>query len=306
MEKSTRYSYVLITPARNEETHIEKTIQSVISQTVLPKRWIIVSDGSTDRTDEIANEYIINNNWIELVRMPEHRDRQFAAKVNCFNAGYERLKGLEYEIIGNLDADISFDPDYFEFLLNKFEQIPDLGVSGTPFIEKGYSSIADSFEGETHVAGGCQLFRRECFDDVGGYIPVKGGGIDWIAVTTARMKGWKTRSFKEKHFFHYRSLGTAKTNVIGSSFNYGKKDYFLGGHPLWEVVRCTYRLTKKPYIMGGLALISGYIWAGISRQKRPISPDLMKFHRSEQMEKLKTIIKALIQFKKISKYHEQS
>jgi glycosyltransferase involved in cell wall biosynthesis len=302
-----RLTYVLITPARNEEAYIEKAIRSVISQTVLPMKWIIVSDGSTDRTDDIVKKYLSANPWMEFIRMPDERDRSFAAKVLCFNEGYQRIKNLHYDIIANLDADISFDKNYFEFLLNKFREFSDLGVAGTPFVEEsGYSTITDSFEGETHVAGGCQLFRRECFDDVGGYIPVKGGGIDWIAVTTARMKGWRTRSYKEKQFLHYRGLGTAKTNVLGSGFAYGKKDYFLGGHPLWEVVRCTYRMTKKPYIVGGLALIAGYLSAWIRRQKRPVSAELMKFHRHEQMDKLKTIIKTLVKFKKISKYHVQS
>ena len=111
-------SYVLITPARNEEAYIEKTIQSLISQTILPQKWVIVSDGSNDGTDEIVRRYMDKNKykWIELVRMPEHRDRQFAAKVHCFNAGYQKVKDLEYSIIGNLDADISFENDYFEFL----------------------------------------------------------------------------------------------------------------------------------------------------------------------------------------------
>jgi glycosyltransferase involved in cell wall biosynthesis len=124
--------YVLITPARNEEAFIEKTIQSVIAQTILPKKWIIVSDGSTDRTDNIVAHFTEKYPWIELVRMPEHRDRQFAAKVHCFNAGYSRLQELDYEIIGNLDADISFEEDYFEFLLEKFAMMPGLGVAGTP------------------------------------------------------------------------------------------------------------------------------------------------------------------------------
>jgi poly-beta-1,6-N-acetyl-D-glucosamine synthase len=115
-----RISYVLITPARNEEASIGDTIESVISQTVLPKKWVIVSDGSTDRTDAIVREHLSGNPWIDLIRMPEHRDRQFAAKVNSFNAGYAGLRGVDYDIIGNLDADISFEPDYFEFLLSKF------------------------------------------------------------------------------------------------------------------------------------------------------------------------------------------
>jgi len=295
-------SYVLITSARNEETNIEKTIRSVLSQTLLPKRWVIVSDGSTDRTDEIVKQYAQQNSWIEVVRMPEHPDRQFAAKVNCFNAGYKKVKDLEYDIIGNLDADITFEKDYFEFLLNKFEEIPKLGVAGTPFLENSYSSAKDSFEGEGHVAGGCQLFRRECFEGIGGYIPNKAGGIDWIAVTTARMKGWKTMSFKDKYFFHHRALGTGGSSNIGAQFDYGKKDYYLGGHPFWELFRGSYRMLKKPYLIGSIALLTGYLWAFVTRMERPVSQELMKFHRKEQMGKLRLILKSILKFKKIDKF----
>ena len=295
-------SYVLITPARDEDEFIEKTIQSVISQTVLPIKWIVVSDGSTDRTDEIVNKYTAANIWIELIRMPVHRDRHFAAKVQAFNAGYERVKSVKYDIIGNLDADISFEKDYFEFLLEKFAKISELGVAGTPFIEDGYSSITDSFEGEKHVPGGCQMFRRQCFEDIGGYIPNKAGGIDWIAVTTARMKGWQTQSFPEKLFYHQRSLGTGESNKIKSNFNYGRKDYYLGNHPLWETIRIIYRFTKRPYLLGGLIIFWGYLWALLTRIERPISKDLMKFHREEEMRKLKAILWSVFRLKKINKY----
>src|SRR5262245_57646647 len=131
----SRLSYVLITPARNEEAYSEKTTQSVISQEYLPKKWVIVSDGSTDRTDETVQKYIMRHSWIEFLRMPDRRERQFAAKVQCFNAGYERVKDMSYDIIGSLDADISFESDYFAFLLAKFLESPCLGVAGTPFME---------------------------------------------------------------------------------------------------------------------------------------------------------------------------
>src|SRR5215471_3330783 len=108
--------YVLITPARNEEANIEKTLQSVVAQTRIPKRWIIVSDGSTDRTDDIVRSYTAKHDWIELIRMQERRDRSFAAKAICFNTAWETVKGLSYELIANVDADISFEPDFLEFL----------------------------------------------------------------------------------------------------------------------------------------------------------------------------------------------
>jgi len=294
--------YVLITPARNEERHIEKVIQSMIAQTELPIKWVIVNDGSTDATASIVEPYLAKNNWIELVNLPAHRDRTFAAKVYAFNAGFERVKNLEYEVIGNLDSDLSFDPDYCEFLLSKFQEDPRLGVAGTIFREDGYSSATDSFEGQNHVAGGCQLFRRQCFQEIGGYVPNKAGGIDWIAVTTARMMGWTTRSFREKSFFHYRSLGTAERSLLASTFSYGEKDYYLGGHPVWEFFRVGYRATKKPYLVGGVALYSGYLSAFLRRMKRPVSADLMRFHRKEQMSKLKMILRSMFKLKRIDSF----
>lgn len=283
-----KLSYVLITPARNEEDYIEKTIRSVISQTLLPKKCVIVSDGSSDRTDEIVKNYLPQNPWIELIRMPERRDRQFAAKVHCFNAGYERIKDMSYDIIGSLDADISFESDYFEILLSKFLEFPRLGVAGTPFVE-GSSHYDYRFTNIEHVSGACQLFRRECFEDIGGYIPIKGGGIDWTAVTTARMKGWMTRTFTEKTCFHHRKMGTGNTHPLMTWFRHGGKDYFLGGHPLWQVFRASYQMTKKPYVIGGALLFIGYVWAGITRTDRPISQELMKFHRGEQINRLKQV-----------------
>src|SRR6266851_1668331 len=294
--------YVLITPARNEEAFVENLIQSVISQTVLPSKWVIVNDGSTDSTAKIIRRYAVSYEWIEIVEMPEHRDRSFAAKVHCFNTGYERVKGLTYEVIGNLDADISFNDDYFEFLLSKFRDDPTLGVTGTIFKGERYSSETDSFEGQNHVAGGCQLFRRACFEEIGGYTPNKAGGIDWIAVTTARMMGWTTRSFREKWFFHYRSLGTAERSLLASMFSYGEKDYYLGGHPLWELFRVVYRATKKPYFLGGIALYAGYLSAFVRRMKRPVSDRLMRFHRKEQLVKLKAIFRSMFRFKRIDSF----
>jgi glycosyltransferase involved in cell wall biosynthesis len=292
--------YVLITPAHNEEQFIAKTLESVTAQTLLPERWVIVNDGSTDNTANFAASYAQRFPWIQLIHRSPRPDRHFGAKVHAFNAGLAQVESLRFDVIGNLDADISFDPGYLEFLMKKFAIDATLGVAGTPFLENGYDSARDSFEGENHVAGGCQLFRRRCFQDVGGYLPNPGGGIDWIAVTTARMKGWKTRSFPEKRFHHYRTLGTADRSTIAASFSYGEKDYYLGGSPIWELFRVIYRMRKRP--VDGLGLLFGYFWAALRRTQRPVSHELMSFHRREQMRKLKAICRALLRFKKIDNF----
>jgi len=281
--------YALVTPAHNEGALIERTIQSVISQTVLPERWVIVSDGSTDDTESVVEKYLGGHSWLELVRRPPRSERHFAAKVDAFAAGYDRLRGLEFDVIGNLDADVSFEPDYMEYLLGKFATMPRLGVAGTHYVEGDFHSFRDSYINPQHVNGQCQMFRRECFEDIGGYVPNKEGGIDWIAVTTARMKGWDTRSFSDRVFHHHRKMGTAGMSELGARFHYGKKDYFLGGHPLWQVFRSTFQMTKKPYVLGGLGLLLGYMWYWVRRVERPVSPELMRFHRAEQMSRLRQL-----------------
>jgi glycosyltransferase involved in cell wall biosynthesis len=278
--------YALVTPARNEARFIEQTIHSVLAQTVRPVVWIVVSDGSTDGTDDIVERYLKDHSWMRLVRMPERRDRHFGAKVHSFNAGLEETRLHDYDIVGNLDADITFDADYIAFLLQKFAEDSRLGVAGTPFVE-GSDTYDYRYSNVEHVSGACQLFRKECFDDIGGYVPIRGGGIDWLAVTTARMKGWKTRTFPEKVCQHHRPMGTANTNKAWALFNLGRQDYYLGGHPLWQLFRALFQMGRKPYFIGGVLLLLGYFWAWVKRAKRPISPELIKFHRHEQMQRLR-------------------
>lgn len=295
--------YALITPARNEEAFIPRTLDSMAAQTVLPERWVIVDDGSTDGTAAIVERYASRYPWIEFARRPPRQDRSFAGKVHAFNAGFERIQGLRLDLIGNLDADISFGPDHFQFLIEKFVDDPALGVAGTAYTQDGWDSMRDSFEGESSVHGACQLFRYRCFVDVGGYVPNRAGGIDWIAVTTARMKGWTTRNYPERRFHHHRTMGTAERNRVGAMFHHGQKDYFLGGSPVWQLFRVAYRLTKPPRVLGGLALLAGYGWAAARRVERPVSPELMRFHRQEQLQKLRTVLGSLVTMGKVEKFY---
>jgi glycosyltransferase involved in cell wall biosynthesis len=296
-------NYILITAARNEQAAIGRTLASVIAQTQRPLRWVIVDDGSSDRTAAIVEEHARAHPWIELVRRPPRLERSFAGKAHAVNAALARLEGLDFDVVGNLDADVSFEPDYLAFLMEKFAQDPGLGVAGTPFTEVGdYDSTRDSFEGESYVAGPCQLFRARCFREIGGYVPNPAGGVDWIAVMTARMQGWQVRAFPEKRFHHHRSMGTAERSPLSALFSYGEKDYYLGGSPVWQLFRVTYRLAKKPYVSGGLALLAGYTWAALRRVRRPVSPELLRFHRQDQMRKLRAILRTLLRLKKVENF----
>jgi biofilm PGA synthesis N-glycosyltransferase PgaC len=283
-------SYVLVTPARNEAAFIELTLKSVIAQTVLPVKWVIVSDGSTDGTDEIVRKYSADRPWIELVQMPERRERHFAGKAAAVDAGRKRLAGVQYEAIGNLDADVSFDEDYFAFLMGKFAENPKLGVGGTAFREGGMAYNYD-FVGIEHVSGMCQMFRRECFEEIGGYQGVRSGGIDLIAVLSARAKGWETRTFLEKSFIHHRVQGSALHAGLREKLHMGRKDYLLGNHPGWEILRGVYQMKRKPYVLGGVLILGAYFWNSIRGVEKTIPAELMALRRREQVARLKAVLR---------------
>jgi biofilm PGA synthesis N-glycosyltransferase PgaC len=282
-------TYVLITPARNEAQYIELTIKSMVAQTFPPLKWVIVSDGSNDGTDEIVRKYIVDNPWIELLRMPERAERHFAGKVHAFNTGYARAKELNPDVIGNLDADVSIEPDHFQYLLSKIAENPELGVGGSPFRE-GSVQYDYRFSNIENVWGGCQLFRRECYEGIGGYTPVKGGGVDHIAVVSARMRGWKTRTFTDRVCIHHRQMNTAQQGALKAKFKLGAKDYSFGNHPVWELFRTLYQTTKTPFVLGGLALGAGYFWSMFRGKEISVSREVVDFTRGEQMQRLKKFV----------------
>jgi biofilm PGA synthesis N-glycosyltransferase PgaC len=294
-------AYVLVTPARNEAAFIEKTLRAMVAQTAPPLRWVIVSDGSTDGTDELVQKYAAQHPWIELVKMPPRAERHFAGKVYAFNAGYERVKGLDYEVIGNLDGDSSFEADYIEYLLGKFAENPRLGVAGTNYVEDEWDlSLKHDyrFANIEDVTGQCQLFRRDCFEAIGGYKPNKMGGIDLMATLSARMHGWETRVYTDKVLFHHRQQGTASANKFLVEFSNGKKDYLFGSHPLWQVCRAVYRLSKKPIIFGACLLLIGYFWAWIRGLEKTVTKEVVAFRKKEQMARLKRIFGRVVGYNK--------
>ncbi len=285
----TPLSYALITPARNEAGYIELTIKAVVAQTLRPVKWVVVDDCSTDGTDEIVRKYAAIHPWIEVVRMPERRERHFAGKAHAVNAGRERLAGFNYEVIGNLDADVSFDEGYFGFLMDRFAENPKLGVAGTAFKEKDLSYNYE-FVGIEHVSGMCQMFRRECFDAIGGYAAIKSGGIDLIAVLSARAKGWETKTFVEKTFIHHRTQSGALHTGLRERLHMGQKDYLLGNHLVWEFFRSIYQMQRKPYVIGGLLLLAAYLWNSLRRVERSIPDELVHLRQNDQMKRLKMVL----------------
>lgn len=290
-------TYVLITPARNEADFIELTLKSVVSQAVRPLRWVIVSDGSTDGTDDIVSRYAADNLWMELVRMPVRIERNFAGKVSAFNAGYDRVKEMQFDAVGNLDADTSFDEDFFSYLLERLAEDPKLGLVGGQLVDAESNQKYDyENTGVEYVSGPCQLFRRDCFEDIGGYRAMRSGGVDLVAVLSARMNGWRTRAFTEKSCLHHRQMNGAQMTGLRERLHRGRMDYLLGSHPLWEVFRSIYQMKNKPYVIGGILIFVSYFWRQFSGVERTMPADLMSFRRRGQMERLKQIVHSMIPF----------
>jgi len=278
--------YVLITPARNEEGYLEKTIEAVISQTIRPRKWIIVSDGSVDRTDEIVTEYARNHNFIQLLRAGEQRQKDFGSKVRAFQAGYDLLSGTSYSFVGNLDADVSFGPDYYQQILERFGANPELGVAGGIIWERVGEQFVPQRISLNSVAGAVQLFRRQCFEAFGGYIPMKSGGIDAAAEIMARMHGWKAQTFPEIPVYHHRRVSTGKVTILSTRFHQGMTNYLLGYHPLFQIMSCLYRVVDRPYLIGSALMLLGYGWSCLRRYQRAVPFEVVEFLRSEQKARM--------------------
>jgi biofilm PGA synthesis N-glycosyltransferase PgaC len=285
--------YVLVTAAYNEEALIERLITSVGSQALLPLKWIIVSDGSTDRTDEIVHYYAGRYPFIQLFRITENHPRNFAAQANAINAGFDQLKNYDYDYIGNLDADVSFEPTYFERLIVHFENDRKLGLAGGSICEECRGEFKPRMGNRSYsVALAVQLFRRECLETLGGhYFILPYGGVDCQAEVTARMKGWHVQTFFELKVFHYRPTG-AGVGLWCYSFEQGLMDYSIGVHPLFEVVKLLARVLRQRHVCTPLLRLIGFSYAYCRGEKRSVSKEFMEFLRKEQLERLRTLYRS--------------
>ena len=279
-------SYVLITAARNEEVFIEKTIFSVINQTVRPIKWIIVNDNSTDATGKIVEQHAAKHDFINLVNLKGSSERHFGNKVRAFNHGLKELQSFSYKFIGNLDADISLNKDYFERILLEFDKDSKLGVAGGMVS----TCIGDKFVSQEvaldSVAGAVQLFRRECFEQINGYMVLPLGGIDAAAEIMSRMNGWRTRTFPFLIVLEHRRTGTATANPLSARVKDGQRLQSLGYGWLFLCLRCLYRSMDRPIFVGSAATLYGYFKGVINRYPVVLPPDVVQYLRSEQRSKL--------------------
>jgi glycosyltransferase involved in cell wall biosynthesis len=276
---------VLVTPARNEADHIEKTIHSVVSQTILPRQWVIVSDGSTDRTDEIVKQYAQEHDFIRLLRIDNNRQRDFASKVYAQQEGVRQINGTGYDFFGFLDADLSFEPDSFERIFSQFQSISDLGIAGG-YVYERLNGAFKSLPGNRQrtVGGAFQIFRQKCFKQIE-LRPLRLGGEDTILEVDAMMKGWQVRSFPQLKIFHHGSPETFKQK-IQTSFIYGQRDYVCQTPLVYFTAKCIRRLTQKPYALSSLSRMAGYVWAFLRGSKREIPSDIAQYMRNEQLGRI--------------------
>lgn len=269
--------YILISPVRDEEQYIEQTISSVINQTIKPSRWIIVNDGSSDRTPEIIDSYRKRFDWIEILRIKRDTARQPGSPVvNAFNRGYDLVKDSEFDFVVKLDCDLRFASDYFEKLLQEFEKDPRLGIGSGIYFEdhgKGWTPVKMPLY---HTAGACKFMRKECFNQIDGFVVAK--GWDTIDEIRAQMRGWRTRHFEDLAMYHLKNegsgIGLLKTNAM-----HGEIFYLTGGSKFFFIMKVLHRIvTGRPVLIGGIMLLYGYLKPLIQKRKRLVSDGEAKFY----------------------------
>lgn len=279
-----------MTAAYNEEAFIEGTIQSVLAQTVRPRRWVIVSDNSSDRTDEIVERYARRHDFIRFLRITRAPGHSFGAKVIALQAGSKLLQDAEYEFIGNLDADISLEATYFENLIECFRQNPEIGlVGGFVYEESDGEYRSRRVNDVRNVAHAAQLVRRDCYEAIGGYAVLKYGGEDWYAQTRARMMGWQVESVPELKIFHHRHTG-GSSNWMKSALRLGALDYSFGSDPAFEVMKCLRRVPDKPYFAVALTRLAGFVWPYLRREPREVPDEFVSYLRQEQRGRLLALL----------------
>ena len=276
--------YVIITPARDEEKHIEGTIRSVIGQSIVPTEWVIVDDGSRDRTYEIIEGYASQFSWITPVRRSDRGFRKAGGGViDAFYDGFHKLATKNWDFIVKLDGDLVFGNTYFECCFKEFLKNPKLGVCGGTI----YSNVDGKYFREDspafHVRGATKIYRRKCWEDIGELI--RAPGWDTLDEIKANMLGWETRSFPEIPLYQERVTGGAD----GQWRNYvknGLANYISGYHPLFMLLKCLKRIFQKPRIIGATALMYGYVSGYMKRIKQVDDKSLVEYIRKQQINRL--------------------
>ena len=281
--------YMIVTPVFNEEKHISQTIDSVLSQTILPKVWVIVDDGSTDRTSEIVKRYVAEHKWIQYMFRPRVAGQNYyASNVYAILDGVEKMQDISFDYLAILDADISLFDSYYETIFQLFSQDPKLGIASGNSADRIGKKIKKHLYDRRSCGKAIMVFRRQCYDDIGGLVPMKYGGEDTCACFAARMNGWKTWAFHELMVIHNKPLGTGPSkNVLKIRFRQGIGEYLLATHPLFLLAKSLRRCIKEsPVLIGGLARMAGFVYAHFMGEERQIPEKLVKYIRKEQLSRV--------------------
>lgn len=286
MDKSRKY--VVISPCRNEEKFMTRTLDSMVAQTTPPALWVIVDDGSTDSTPEILARYAAAHDWIKVVPKPDRGHRAVGPGViEAFYAGLDTVDLDDYTYLCKLDLDLDLPPGYFAGLMDKMEAHPRTGTcSGkTWYTGSAGQKISENIDDEMSI-GASKFYSVTCFRQIGGFArEVMWDGID---CHTARMKGWTPISWAdpELEFEHLRPMGSSQTSIFTGRRRHGFGQYYMGTHPLYLLASAVNKMRKPPVILGGLAILQGYLGAALRRDKRHDDPELRAFIRSYQMKAL--------------------
>ena len=276
--------YIIITPARDEEEYLEKTITSVAQQTILPRQWIIVNDGSCDRTGEIIDRYAAIYPWITARHRPNRGYREAGGGVIAtFYDGYAQILSWEWEFIVKLDAYLSFSEDYFERCFAEFAKDTRLGIGGGGIYHEQKGELKLEENPQFHVRGATKIYKRECWDVLGGLL--RAPGWDTVDELKANMLGWSTRTFADLCLSHYRFTGAAD-GAWKDCIKNGRANYITGYHPFFMLLKCARRLVRKPYILGSIGLGWGFLSSYWRHTPRVQDPKLIRYTRNQQMRKM--------------------
>jgi len=279
-----------MTAAHNEQAIIGNTIESVLSQSVQPVRWVIVSDSSTDDTDQIIQRYAKSYPCISYLRIDREPGRSFASKVIALRLAESVLKKERFTLVGNIDADVTLEPCFFESLIDRLDVDHALGIAGG-FVYEAIDGkyISRPLNSEQSVPHAAQLVRRECYESIGGYCVLKYGGEDWHASVSANMKGWRVRAFPDLKIFHHRtSLHSGR--AVRNAFRAGRMDYSFGSYGPFEVLKCLRRMPEA-YFTGGFVRMIGFLSGYVFAEERPVSKEFMRFLRNEQRHRVVSFMK---------------
>lgn len=291
-------AYALITPAFNEAAYIERTIEGVLAQTVKPLLWIIVDDGSTDKTAEIIKRYTDAYPWIQYIyRSKEPNQSYYSSNVYAIQEGINQIHNSKFpthepgnfDFLAILDADISLPADYYSQILKRMKKDGKLGIASGVYIDRiGEDKFRKVLNDRRSTPKALMVFRKECYQDIGGFTPMKYGYEDTCACYMARMKGWKTWSFPDINAIHNKPVGTGHSSkLLIIRFRLGIGEYFIGSHPLFALLKSLKRCFKeKPFVLGGLARFAGYLYGTLMREKRQIPDALVHYIRKEQTSRI--------------------